>query len=187
MDNQIKLSTTSANRFGRRPLDECIRILKSTPGQKLDDLSDDEVIELVRTKNIAMYKLESHFSNMERAIEVRRQIVAGKLDASASGLFARLPYEAYDYTKVTGSCCENVIGYVPVPLGVAGPLKIDGKLYHIPMATTEGTLVASTNRGCTALSVRSSNQFSFFRIECIFINLNNRLVRAYSRLFWATA
>ena len=47
---------------------------------------------------------------------------------------------------------KNIIGYVPIPLGLAGPLLIDGKYYQIPMATTEGTLVASTNRGCTALS-----------------------------------
>jgi hydroxymethylglutaryl-CoA reductase (NADPH) len=50
--------------------------------------------------------------------------------------------------------CENLIGAVSIPLGVAGPFKISGqyakKNYNIPLATTEGALIASIQRGSKA-------------------------------------
>jgi hydroxymethylglutaryl-CoA reductase len=152
MESQQTLATVNG---GRRTLDELILALKQTSTSKceqlLDEFQDEEVLELVKLKHIAIYKLESYFRNPLRAVALRRKIIGAKLGENSECL-RTLPYEMYDYKKVTGSCCENVLGYVPVPLGVAGPLLIDSKWYHIPMATTEGTLVASTNRGCTALS-----------------------------------
>ncbi len=50
---------------------------------------------------------------------------------------------------------ENFVGVAQVPIGVAGPLLIDGEHakgeFYIPLATTEGTLVASYNRGMKML------------------------------------
>ncbi len=61
----------------------------------------------------------------------------------------------YDPGEIEGNC-ENLIGVTQVPLGLAGPLKVNGEhsngQYLIPMATTEGTLVASYNRGIKLLN-----------------------------------
>ena len=55
--------------------------------------------------------------------------------------------------------CENMIGVAQVPLGIAGPLSMKRQEtgdkqqeYYIPLATTEGALVASINRGCKAIT-----------------------------------
>uniref|UniRef100_J3LGF3 3-hydroxy-3-methylglutaryl coenzyme A reductase n=2 Tax=Oryza brachyantha TaxID=4533 RepID=J3LGF3_ORYBR len=57
-----------------------------------------------------------------------------------------------DYQAILGQCCEMPVGYVQLPVGVAGPLILDGREYHVPLATTEGCLVASVNRGCRAIA-----------------------------------
>ena len=51
---------------------------------------------------------------------------------------------------------ENFTGVAQVPLGVAGPLRVRGEHangdFYVPLATTEGTLVASYNRGMRLLA-----------------------------------
>jgi hydroxymethylglutaryl-CoA reductase (NADPH) len=50
---------------------------------------------------------------------------------------------------------ENFIGAAQVPIGLAGPLLVNGEYakgeFYVPLATTEGTLVASYNRGMKLL------------------------------------
>ena len=53
--------------------------------------------------------------------------------------------------------CENMIGAAQVPVGIAGPLELrtsnfELRTSYIPLATTEGALVASVNRGCKAIT-----------------------------------
>ena len=127
-------------------------------------LNDHELNDLTVRGKIPGYALEKTLENpdvmtrlasLTRAVKIRRTLVSRTpATAENSGHLekSKLPYQNYNYENVHGACCENVIGYMPLPVGVAGPMVIDGKSYYLPMATTEGVLVASTNRGCKAIN-----------------------------------
>ncbi|MCI5046251.1 MAG: hydroxymethylglutaryl-CoA reductase [Aquisalinus sp.] len=62
---------------------------------------------------------------------------------------------SFDPAMLEGNI-ENALGVAQVPIGLAGPLLVDGEhaqgTFYVPMATTEGTLVASYNRGMRLLA-----------------------------------
>jgi hydroxymethylglutaryl-CoA reductase (NADPH) len=62
---------------------------------------------------------------------------------------------SFDASVLPGNV-ENFTGVAQVPIGIAGPLRINGEHaqgdFYVPLATTEGTLVASYNRGMRLLS-----------------------------------
>ena len=135
-----------------RTVAECIQLLEA---KRAKELTDPEAIELALRQKIPGYALEKVLGDTTRAVKIRRAVVSRGPYASETAVkleSSLLPYKGYDYNRVLGACCENVVGYLPLPLGLAGPLVIDGKPYHIPMATTEGVLVASTSRGCKAIN-----------------------------------
>ncbi|KAL1958367.1 hypothetical protein VTO42DRAFT_4468 [Malbranchea cinnamomea] len=144
-----------------RTLEECEQMLKDNLAHLLDD---EEIIELALRGKIPGYALEktmegegvNRLDAFTRAVKIRRAVISrNRMTSRTTAVLehSKAPYKDYNYTLVHGACCENVIGYLPLPLGVAGPLTIDGQSYFIPMATTEGVLVASTSRGCKAINV----------------------------------
>jgi hydroxymethylglutaryl-CoA reductase (NADPH) len=64
---------------------------------------------------------------------------------------------------------ENMIGATQVPLGFVGPVQVNGDHaqgeFLVPMATTEGALVASVNRGCSALGAAGGANVIIVRDE----------------------
>lgn len=108
---------------------------------------DEEMIKSVVSGSTPSYSLEAKLGDCKRAAAIRREALQRSSGRSLEGL----PLEGFDYDSILGQCCEMPVGYVQIPVGIAGPLLLDGKEYTVPMATTEGCLVASTNRGCKAI------------------------------------
>ncbi len=78
-----------------------------------------------------------------------------------------------DVERASCRNCENMIGAAQIPLGVAGPLRVEGSYakgeFLLPMATTEGALVASVSRGAKAV-----NQSGGAKV----VILNDKMTRA---------
>ncbi|KAL9448816.1 hypothetical protein AB3S75_010870 [Citrus x aurantiifolia] len=113
----------------------------------LSSTQDEDVVQSVIDGSIPSYALESKLGDCRRAAAIRREALQKMTGRSLQGL----PLDGFDYDSILGQCCEMPVGYVQIPVGIAGPLLLDGFEYSVPMATTEGCLVASTNRGCKAI------------------------------------
>ncbi|XP_075511752.1 3-hydroxy-3-methylglutaryl coenzyme A reductase 1-like [Primulina tabacum] len=108
---------------------------------------DEDLVKCVVSGEVPSYSLESKLGDCFRAAKIRREALQRLTGRSIEGL----PLEGFDYDSILGQCCEMPVGYVQLPVGIAGPLLLNGCEYTVPMATTEGCLVASTNRGCKAI------------------------------------
>ena len=117
------------------------------------ELTEEEklLLQKVLDGDIAFRKIEE-FADPLTAVKIRRLAIQeyGKLE------FEHIQNFSLDVESVTKRNIENMIGAVQIPLGVAGLLKVNGEYaageYYIPLATTEGALVASVNRGCSVIT-----------------------------------
>ena len=100
---------------------------------------------------LKLHQLEQELPPDE-AVRVRREYIS-RLTGKPLEAVGRY---SIGISQVVRRNCENMIGAVQVPVGVAGPLLVNGEYasgrFFLPLATTEGALVASVNRGCSAIT-----------------------------------
>jgi hydroxymethylglutaryl-CoA reductase (NADPH) len=103
----------------------------------------------VESGELRFHELEEH-ADADTAAAARRLLVEEQsgADLDAVGDYG-FPAEVAD------SAIENMIGAAQIPMGVVGPVSIDGAAVsgdtYLPLATTEGALLASVNRGCSVI------------------------------------
>ncbi len=111
----------------------------------------EEHIEGLASGRLSFHQLPSQLSGREKA-DIRRRAVERRTGLSLH----HLAQFNFDADRVGTQNCENLIGATQIPVGVIGPLRVKGQYVDeqllVPLATTEGALIASTNRGCRAIT-----------------------------------
>lgn len=140
------------------------------------DVDIEKLVRDVREGRAKMHHLDRNLG-VDEAIKTRQTIVRELTDSSLK----KIADFSMDASQAALKNCENMIGASQIPMGVAGPLRIDGDFaqgeFMFPLATTEGVLVAAVNRGCrasmlsggvkTLIHARGITRAPVFKVESI--------------------
>jgi len=133
----------------------------------------EHLADLVIKGELEMHRLDEALGNSNNAALVRRRVIEKKTGVLLTAISSTI----LDFEELVGRNIENPIGAVQIPLGIAGPLRVVGDYangeYYVPLATTEGALVAGINRGCKAVNMGGGVHAAIIR---------NAMTR--SPLFW---
>ncbi|MEG3224775.1 MAG: hydroxymethylglutaryl-CoA reductase (NADPH) [Methanobacteriales archaeon Met13] len=112
---------------------------------------DKDIVNKLRKGEIKLHQVEDYTKDPEEATRVRRMLVQ---EISGTEL-THLSHYSLDMGEALKRNIENSIGAIQIPVGITGPLTVNGKYaqgdFYVPLATSEGALVASVNRGCSVI------------------------------------
>ncbi|NHN59989.1 MULTISPECIES: hydroxymethylglutaryl-CoA reductase (NADPH) [Halorussus] len=111
----------------------------------------DALAEAVRAGELRLHELDD-CADAETAAAARRRLLAAETGADLDAVGDH----AIDAEQAADANVENMVGAAQIPMGVAGPVEVSGGAadgeYYLPLATTEGALVASVNRGLSVVT-----------------------------------
>jgi hydroxymethylglutaryl-CoA reductase (NADPH) len=123
---------------------------ESTPFGKLSFSVKDSIRETAEERVKVPYDREDDYSS---EIISDRQNFANSFSGAG---FEHVAKYSFDPSETKGNI-ESFVGVAQVPIGLAGPIKVNGEHavgdFLVPLATTEGTLVASYNRGIKVINL----------------------------------
>lgn len=111
----------------------------------------EKIIEGLLNGTIKLHQIDNLVENFNNAVDIRREFIEEFTDTKLENISKY----TLDMDKASKKNIENPIGTIQIPLGVVGPVKINGEyadgIFYIPLATSEGALLASVNRGCSVI------------------------------------
>ena len=114
-------------------------------------MNDEEVLQDLRSGKLKLYALDKLLGS-KRATELRRTFIEQTSGSSCD----KIVNNSLNFDTVCGKNAENTIGAAQIPMGVIGPLRVKGEYaegdFYVPLATSEGALIASTNRGSSVIT-----------------------------------
>ncbi|MDV0445922.1 hypothetical protein MmiAt1_15250 [Methanimicrococcus sp. At1] len=129
-----------------------------------EKLTADEkaLLDKMISGEINLRKIEEHLDK-DGSAKLRRAFLENQKNVELD----HISTYSFDTEAVAKKNIENFIGAVQIPLGVAGIIKISGDYakgdYYLPLATTEGALVASVNRGCSIITKSGGTTVRVFK------------------------
>lgn len=115
-------------------------------------VNEREIIDKLKTGEIKLREIEKYTDNIDQAVAIRRKFV----EEVSNSKIEHLSNYSIDMESASKKNIEQPIGAVQIPVGIAGPLKINGDYaqgeFYVPLATSEGALIASINRGCSTIT-----------------------------------
>lgn len=130
-----------------------VRTAMRTMERTLAGRSMDEVDQLMMPKSHIMSPRVPHSPNTDLEM-AKERLALTHLPAATQGLL--LDDQTAEHAKFFEHNIENFIGTIKVPIGLCGPLRINGINaqgdFYLPLATTEAALVASYTRGAKLIS-----------------------------------
>ena len=115
-------------------------------------MEKEEIIQKLLNGEMKLYQIDKYTKDATEALDIRREFIATKTSSDLTNIGSY----TLDMNQAMKKNIENPIGTIQIPIGVVGPLKVNGenglKEYYVPLATSEGALLASVNRGASAIS-----------------------------------
>ncbi len=112
----------------------------------------EEIMNKLLNGELKLYEIDKFTENTREAVDIRREFLEEKYKIQLTNI----ANYSLDMDEAQKRNIENPIGTIQIPVGLAGPLKINGLNtqgeFYVPLATSEGALVASVNRGCSAIT-----------------------------------